>query len=268
MIKYVKGDIFSTPAQVLVNTVNLEGVMGKGIALNYKKMYPDMFIKYQKLCKDNKLQIGKLWLYKTNNKWILNFPTKKEWRKPSKIEYIKEGLEKFVNTYREKNITSIAFPKLGCGNGGLKWEDVKPLMDFYLKNLPIDIYIYEELLFDKSKHQEEKVTNPNLSEHIDTLRYVDFKADLISESYFKNKNLLNIENEIIYNIWSDLNTSDFVKITSYYTKEFSIIYDLCMNLSYILCCQIREGLDGQPYDALQLCLPMMRDESCQMKMNI
>lgn len=146
MIKYIKGDLFSSPAQVLVNTVNLDGVMGKGIALKFKKLYPEMFKKYQSFCENKMLEIGKLWLYKSETKWILNFPTKIHWRNPSKIEYIEKGLQKFVAMYREKNITSIAFPKLGCGNGGLKWEDVKPLMDHYLKNLPIDIYVYEDEL--------------------------------------------------------------------------------------------------------------------------
>lgn len=144
VIKYIKGDIFSSPAQVLVNTVNLDGVMGKGIAFQFKKLYPDMFKKYQMLCEKNMLDIGKLWLYKSEEKWILNFPTKRHWRNSSKLEYIEEGLKKFVATYKEKNITSIAFPKLGCGNGGLDWEVVKPIMDEYLKNLPIDIYIYED----------------------------------------------------------------------------------------------------------------------------
>ncbi len=74
--------------------------------------------------------------------WILLFPTKENWRNPSKIEYIQKGLQKFVDTYAEKNITSIAFPRLGCGNGELNWNDVKPLMEHYLKDLPIDVYIY------------------------------------------------------------------------------------------------------------------------------
>ena len=143
MIKYVQDNLFSTPAQVLVNTVNLDGVMGKGIALQFKKIYPDMFKKYQEYCESKLFTMGNLWLYKTESKWILNFPTKLHWRERSKLEYIELGLKKFVDTYSQQNITSIAFPKLGCGNGGLDWNIVKPMMDKYLKNLPIDIYVYE-----------------------------------------------------------------------------------------------------------------------------
>jgi O-acetyl-ADP-ribose deacetylase (regulator of RNase III) len=143
MLTYVVSDMFKSPARVLVNTVNTVGVMGKGIAKDFKKIYPEMFAQYQKLCEKNLFQVGQLWLYKTENKWILNFPTKRHWRSKSKIEDIELGLQKFVDTYAEKGITSISFPMLGCGNGGLDWEkEVRPLMEYYLKNLPIDIYIH------------------------------------------------------------------------------------------------------------------------------
>jgi len=143
MITYVKGDLFESPAHVLVNTVNTVGVMGKGIAKKFKKIYPEMFKQYQQLYEENKLTIGKLWIYRTSNKWILNFPTKTTWRKPSELEYIEKGLQTFVNNYSEYGITSIAFPPLGCGNGELDWEkQVKPVMEKYLKKLGIDIFIY------------------------------------------------------------------------------------------------------------------------------
>lgn len=149
MIKYIKGDLFSSLAQVLVNTVNLDGVMGKGIALQFKKLYPEMFKKYQAYCEQKLLQIGKLQIYKTPNKWILNFPTKNHWRNKSKMEYIEKGLQKFVDTYADRGITSVAFPKLGCGNGGLEWQEVKPVMDRYLKNLLIDILYMKINLINK-----------------------------------------------------------------------------------------------------------------------
>ncbi|MFH1549631.1 MAG: macro domain-containing protein, partial [Planctomycetota bacterium] len=143
MLTYVIGDLLKSPALALVNTVNTVGVMGKGIAKDFKKIYPKMFKEYQRLCETKKLTIGKLWLYKTPNKWILSFPTKTTWRKPSRIDYIKAGLEKFVSTYHKKGITSIAFPQLGCGNGELDWESqVQPLMEKYLKKLPIDVFVY------------------------------------------------------------------------------------------------------------------------------
>ena len=143
MITYVVGDLFTSPAKVLVNTVNTVGVMGKGIAKDFKRVYPEMFAEYQAHCEHGLLDTGKLWLYKTPHKWILNFPTKKHWRKPSKLEYIEAGLRKFADTYDAKGIVSISFPMLGCGNGELDWErQVQPLMDEILRPLPIDIYIH------------------------------------------------------------------------------------------------------------------------------
>lgn len=143
MINYVEGDLLQSPAQVLVNTVNTVGAMGKGIAKDFKRVYPAMFREYQTLCDSGRLDVGTLWLYKTTHKWVLNFPTKQHWRNPSKVEYIEQGLQKFVATYAQKGITSIAFPQLGCGNGGLDWaEQVQPLMEKYLRDLLIDVFIY------------------------------------------------------------------------------------------------------------------------------
>ena len=119
-------NIFNTQCQTIVNTVNCVGVMGKGIALEMKTRYPVMFEKYKKLCKDNLIDIGKLWLYKEpDDKWILNFPTKTHWK------------------YKDKNIESIAFPMLGCSNGGLETEKVLEIMVKHLSkcdNLIVEIY--------------------------------------------------------------------------------------------------------------------------------
>lgn len=157
MIQYVEGDIFSSPAQVIVNTVNTVGVMGKGIALEFKTRYPKMFEKYKEACEKKKFQIGKLMLYNEIDHLILLFPTKENWRNPSRIEYIEKGLDKFVKCYAEKNITSIAFPKLGCGNGELDWKDVKLVMEKYLKSLPIDVYIYlRNNNEEKPEHKQSK----------------------------------------------------------------------------------------------------------------
>lgn len=142
VIKYLEGDIFTSPAQVIVNTVNTVGVMGKGIALSFKKAYPEMYKAYREACEDNTFHMGKLMLWREIDHWILLFPTKENWRNPSKLEYIEQGLKKFVENYMKMSINSIAFPRLGCGNGGLNWQEVKPLMEMYLKPLPIDVYIY------------------------------------------------------------------------------------------------------------------------------
>ena len=145
-IQIIEGNIFNSKAQTIVNTVNCVGVMGKGIALVYRLRYPGMYEKYEELCKLHLMKPGKLWLYKGNPNapWVLNFPTKYHWKYPSKIEYIQSGLEKFVETYRERGITSVAFPMLGTFNGGLDKEDVKALMFDYLGqcDIPIEIYDY------------------------------------------------------------------------------------------------------------------------------
>jgi O-acetyl-ADP-ribose deacetylase (regulator of RNase III) len=156
MILYVKGDLFQSPAQVLVNTVNTVGVMGKGIALEFKRLYPEMFVKYQALCEAKQFTVGTLWLYKTQNKWILNFPTKKHWRDPSRVEYVEAGLRKFVDVYQQMGIHSIAFPPLGCGNGQLDFAtQVQPLMERYLRNLPIEVFIYPERASQALEHYDQ-----------------------------------------------------------------------------------------------------------------
>ena len=146
-ITIINGNIFNTKAQTIVNTVNCVGVMGKGIALVFKLRYPAMFDIYQDFCKQGLIGIGKLWIYKgdARDPWVLNFPTKTHWKLPSEYEYIEKGLQKFVETYKEKGITSIAFPLLGANNGGLDGKKVEELMISYLSqcDIPIEIYHYD-----------------------------------------------------------------------------------------------------------------------------
>ena len=156
MIEYVEGNIFDSPAQVIVNTVNTVGVMGKGIALEFKNRYPQMFEKYKTACEKHALTIGKLMLVSAPDHMLLLFPTKENWRYPSKLSYIEQGLKRFCDNYAQRGITSIAFPKLGCGNGELDWNEVRHLMERYLKNLPIDVYIY----LDKGKQEEPEHKHP------------------------------------------------------------------------------------------------------------
>jgi O-acetyl-ADP-ribose deacetylase (regulator of RNase III) len=137
-----RGDIFESNAQTLVNTVNCLGVMGKGLALQFKKRYPAMFLAYERICKNDLLQIGKLWIYKTDHRWILNFPTKYDWRQPSKEEYLELGLQNFLESYKDKGITSVAFPLLGASNGGLDPAISLKIMRRYLEQCDIPVYIY------------------------------------------------------------------------------------------------------------------------------
>lgn len=148
-ISVKEGNIFTSKCQTLVNTVNCDGVMGSGIALEFRLRRPAMFAQYAEHCKAKRLDIGKLWIYKPppsepDKRWTLNFPTKRHWKYPSKKEYLESGLQKFVATYRDQHIESIAFPTLGTANGGLSEDEVIPLMENYLKkcDVPIEIYLY------------------------------------------------------------------------------------------------------------------------------
>jgi O-acetyl-ADP-ribose deacetylase (regulator of RNase III) len=161
-IIYRKGDILQSNTQVIVNTVNCKGVMGKGLALRFRKKYPSMFEEYKKECAAGKLVIGKLHLFKRDEfPWILNFPTKNDWRHKSSIRFIEAGLRAFVDNYREWKIGSIAFPQLGCDLGGLKWSNVKPLMEAYLEGLSdLTVVIY---LHSKKKKTDDNDTQPRLT---------------------------------------------------------------------------------------------------------
>lgn len=144
-IKHIRGNIFNSKCQTIVNTVNCVGVMGKGIAFVHRLRYPEMYKEYKEHCKNKLIKPGLLWLYtkQPNAPWILSFPTKFHWKYPSKIEWIEQGLRKFVDTYEEKGITSIAFPLLGTHNGGLDITEVKKLMNDYLEKCDIKIEIYD-----------------------------------------------------------------------------------------------------------------------------
>lgn len=255
MIEYIEGDIFDSPAQVIVNTVNTVGVMGKGLALSFKKRYPDMFESYKKVCEKHQLTIGKLMLHQEADHWILLFPTKENWRNPSKLEYIEKGLMKFVSTYAEKHITSIAFPKLGCGNGELDWNLVRPLMERYLKSLPIDVYIYLGVNSDNlPEHKEQQKTIKWLKENakdmsfdgvIDDLKtlspLVPYSFDYNKIEYsFSYDNGITIENDnekiqvtenAFFAIWDDIRNQSVFRIPD--NKEIELVYALLLSLGYL-----------------------------------
>lgn len=148
MISYVVGNLLESKADALVNTVNTVGVMGKGIALQFKNEFTHNFKVYTKAFKDGQLAIGQLIITEEESllygkKTIINLPTKTDWRKPSEYSYIEAGLKELAKQIREKKIKSIAIPPLGAGNGGLEWEKVKRLMEANLIGLDSDIYIYQ-----------------------------------------------------------------------------------------------------------------------------
>ena len=142
--KEIKGNIFNSNAMAVVNTVNCVGAMGKGIALDFKLRYPEMFKEYQKICFKHILKPGQILPYRKSKPIILNFARKDDWKDPSKIEWIEETLQKFVNNYKTMGITSVAFPWMGAMNGGIPLETIKNITRKYLSNLEdIDIEVYE-----------------------------------------------------------------------------------------------------------------------------
>ena len=145
MLFYTTGDLLQSNADALVNTVNCEGYMGKGIAYQFKLQFPDNNVDYVKACKSGQLKPGKLHYFRERGKIIINFPTKNKWREKSKIEYIETGLDELLILIGSLNIKSIAIPPLGSGNGGLIWANVKEVIIDKLQAISadVDIYIYE-----------------------------------------------------------------------------------------------------------------------------
>lgn len=143
MVEVLIGDLFDSKAQTLVNTVNTVGVMGKGIALEFKKRFPDMYEDYVRRCEAGEVRLGEPYLYKRLiPPWILNFPTKDHWRSVSKLSDIVRGLEYLEQHYQGWGITSLAVPPLGCGYGQLDWRIVGPTLYQQLSrfNIPVELY--------------------------------------------------------------------------------------------------------------------------------
>ncbi len=161
-MKYITGNLLAAPAQALVNTVNTVGVMGKGIALQFKERFPINFKVYEKACKTGEVKVGEMLVVRENTlegeKIIINFPTKTQWFKKSQYSYIEEGLKDLVRVIKEYNISSIAIPPLGCGNGGLKWDKVKSMMNAHLSALDnVDVLVYEPNEAVKEILQKEQI---------------------------------------------------------------------------------------------------------------
>jgi len=151
MLKFTTGDMFDVNANILINTINCVGVMGCGVALAFKKKYPGMFREYAGLCRLQKIQPGVLWNYHTtDDKVIVNFPTKYHWRKQSEYSYVERGLGELKSllmlhaTFTVSGTPIVAIPALGCGHGGLDWDVVKAMITQYLGDLEnVDIYVFQ-----------------------------------------------------------------------------------------------------------------------------
>lgn len=164
MITYKTGNLLQSSAQVLTNTVNCVGVMGKGIALQFKNNFPEMFEDYKKRCDKGEVKLGEPYLWDNGQVQIINFPTKGNWKENSRLEDIESGLKYLACNYEKMGINSISLPPLGCGNGGLNWKDVKNLINKYLGPLDLlDVYVYESyeaVQADEVDSSEHKESNP------------------------------------------------------------------------------------------------------------
>ncbi len=147
MITTAEGNLLQAPTDALINTINTEGVMGKGIALQFKEAFDLNYRLYRQACKEQRVRVGEMFVTETHElvgpRFIINFPTKRHWKEHSRIDYIIEGLEDLKRVMAERGITSVAMPPLGCGNGGLNWSQVRPIIEQSLAEVNIPIYLYE-----------------------------------------------------------------------------------------------------------------------------
>ena len=140
MIEHASGNLLDATVEALVNSVNTVGVMGRGVALQFKQAFPENFKAYERACRHNEVRLGEMWVFETRSltgpKYIINFPTKGHWRSKSRLKDIEQGLQSLAKVIRERKIKSIAVPPLGCGNGGLNWRDVLPCIEAAFLELP------------------------------------------------------------------------------------------------------------------------------------
>lgn len=169
-----KGNLFASQAQCLVNTVNCVGVMGKGVALEFRRRFPTMFEEYRRICESGRLRPGQILPYRKGQPWVLNFAVKDDWKHPSRIEWVESCLTKFVANYRKLDIRSVAMPWLGAMNGRLEWDEVHSLIRSYLGELPdISIELVEfdlharDPLFDELLSEAERSTSEDFRRHAD-----------------------------------------------------------------------------------------------------
>ena len=164
MIRYIKGNLLEDDAQALVNTVNTVGVMGKGIALQFREAFPQNYKLYSKACKAGEVKVGQMFITVEftvlGNRFIINFPTKQHWRNPSEYSFIESGLIALRQEIINRDIKSIAIPPLGTNNGGLSWSIVREMIESKLGDLDCDIRLYEPnaAIAEKMKQERVKLT--------------------------------------------------------------------------------------------------------------
>jgi O-acetyl-ADP-ribose deacetylase (regulator of RNase III) len=168
MIELKQGNLLEANAEALVNTVNCVGVMGKGIALQFKQAFPDNFQEYKRACDTQKVQPGQMFVVLHSElispRYIINFPTKRHWRGKSRIEDIESGLQALISEVKQLGIKSIAIPPLGCGNGGLSWNEVKPLIESAFADLPnVQVLLFAPQATPKAKSMRVATKKPRMT---------------------------------------------------------------------------------------------------------
>lgn len=168
MIELTQGNILEAEAEALVNTVNCEGYMGKGIALQFKQAWPENFRAYERACHAHEVQPGKMFVVPTgrmmNPKYIINFPTKRHWRGASRIADVRAGLKALVEEVKRLDIRSIALPPLGCGNGLLSWWEVRPMIEKALQEVPdVQVLLFEPRGAPDAKAMPVRTKRPNMT---------------------------------------------------------------------------------------------------------
>ena len=216
MVIISNGTVFNTDAKAIVNTVNCKGVMGAGIALEFQLRYPKMYEDYKSKCENGDIRIGEVDYYDSGENTIINFPTKYDFKFPSRLEWVEAGLKNFVETYERHNIESVAFPKLGAGRGGLDWGGVKNLMLEYLEPLDIKVYICEDSLSYPEGIEKEM---------LDKLNTISMQL-LAKDNRLNEKQIASIEKSRPLKRFWQLERIDSIGPTTY-ERLFGYFYDIC-----------------------------------------
>lgn len=228
MIRYEVGNIFDSGADCLVNTVNCEGFMGKGIAYQFKLRYPQNNDDYVKACKHGALHIGTIHTYKEDGIWIVNLPTKNKWRENSKINYIEVGLDCLGEFIRKEEPKKVAIPPLGCGNGGLDWKVVKPIISEKLKDIEdkYNIIVYEpSISYNVIPKEPPKLNVSALSLLLIRMNLQKFDSLRLQKSCFFVNYFLG-EEYYHFDKWKYGPYSHSIDIVAKAIKEYQMFYNL------------------------------------------
>lgn len=207
MIHFTKGNMFDLDAEIRVNTVNCVGVMGAGVALAFKTRYPAMFDEYQRACSSGEVRPGEMHIWRSATEWVVNFPTKRHWREKSRYEDIEAGLVSLREYLRPFVGKKVALPALGCGNGGLDWKRVAPMIFSSLNDLEAEIFVFEPAdSLDLGRKKNERSTNEVMHD-LEALGFqsIDLALELAPESNLRAQVKGNAE--LLVNPWVAIYTS-------------------------------------------------------------